>query len=242
MVITSRTNENIKKLKLLIKDKKNRYDAGEFVAEGVTIVKDIPAELISRVFIREGDFDKLSYLAKGKPCYSVKDDVFDSVADTKTPSGAIAVIKIPVQRAVEGNLALLLCGVSDAGNVGTIIRTACARGIDSVVCVNTADPYSPKAVRAAMGGTGKVNICQTDLQSALDMLDDYELIALDMGGICIHDYKQAGKTVLAVGNEAHGVPAEVLSKADKIISIPMVENGVESLNAAVSVGIAMYLI
>lgn len=242
MVITSRANENIKKLKLLIKDKKCRYDAGEYVAEGVTIVKDIPSELISRVFIREGDFDKLSYLAKGKPCYSVKDDVFDSVADTKTPSGAIAVIKIPEKRAIEGNLALLLCGVSDAGNVGTIIRTACARGIDSVICVNTADPYSPKAVRAAMGGTCKVNICQTDLQSALDMLDEYELIALDMGGICIYDYKQTGKTVLAVGNEAHGVPAEVLTKADKIVSIPMVENGVESLNAAVSAGIAMYLI
>lgn len=242
MVITSTTNENIKNLRALYRDKKLRYERGEFVAEGAVLVKDVPPALIKRIFLRESDGDKYAYLASDKPCFRVKDGIFDAVADAKAPSGIIAVCSIPEEKPVEGELCLLLCGVSDAGNVGAIIRTACARGIHSVICADTADPFSPKAVRSAMSASVKVNVVRTGCKEAAALLTGYRMAALDMKGISIYSYKNMGKTALAVGNEAHGLPEEILSCAAIRLSIPMKENGVESLNAAVAAGIAMYLI
>ncbi len=242
MVITSTSNEKIKRLRAICRDRKYRYAYGEYVAEGVTIVKDIPDEYVVEIFVKESRCASLADYFNREKVRIVKDEIFDSVADTVTPSGVIATIKIPTKKEVIGDEVVLLCGLSDAGNVGTIVRTACAKGIKTVVCVETADPFSPKAVRASMGGITKVNVVQTSYEEALDMLAGYELIVLDMNGICIYDYKKADKIIIAVGNEAHGIPAVIRDRSDAILSIPMVNDGVESLNAAVSAGIAIYTI
>lgn len=240
-VITSTTNGNVKQLRALYRDRKNRYACGEYVAEGATMVKDIPSELIKKVFVRESEFDKLASLVSCERVYSVKDEIFDGVADTKSPSGIAAIVAMPKENAIDGELVVLLCGVSDAGNVGTIMRTACACGVTSVICADTADPYSPKAVRASMGAIAKLNVVQTSLENALKLSSDYRLAALDMGGESIFGYKKSGKIMLAVGNEAHGVPREIIERAADIIAIPMTDK-VESLNASVAAGIAMYII
>ena len=242
MVITSTSNEKIKRLRALCKDKKYRVMYGEYVAEGTIIAKDMPDEDITGVYLRESESERLQEYFNPDKTFVVKNEIFDSVADTKTPSGVIATLKIPQRKEISGDVALLLCGLSDAGNVGTIIRTACARGINTVLCVDTADPYSPKSVRASMGGIAKVNVVICDYEEAFRLIEDYALVVLDMGGICIYDYKKEGKTVIAVGNEAHGVPRVVKEKCAVSLSIPMVEDGVESLNAAVSAAIAMYLL
>ncbi len=242
MVITSTSNDKIKRLRSLYKDRKNRYLYGEYVAEGVTMVKDLDESVLTEVFIKESRYDELSSFFPSEKTVVVKDAVFDTVADTKTPSGVIVTIKIPKNAEISGDKVIMLCGLSDAGNVGTIIRTACARGIKTVICVDTADPFSPKSVRASMGGIVKTDIIITDYEKAFSLIDGYMLVALDMDGICIYDYKQAGKTVIAVGNESHGIPDCVKSECDVKINIPMAKDGVESLNAAVSAGIAMYLL
>lgn len=242
MVITSTSNDKIKRLRSLYKDRKNRYLYGEYVAEGVTIAKDLDESVLAEVFIKESRYEELKDLFPSEKTVVVKDAIFDAVADTRTPSGVIATIKIPENAEISGDKVIMLCGLSDAGNVGTIIRTACARGIKTVICVDAADPFSPKAVRASMGGTVKTNIVITDYEKAFSLIDGYTLVALDMEGICIYDYKQAGKTVIAVGNEVHGIPECVKVRCDAKINIPMVKDGVESLNAAVSAGIAMYLL
>ncbi|MCI5790476.1 MAG: RNA methyltransferase [Clostridiales bacterium] len=242
MVITSASNDRIKRLRSLYKDRKNRYLCGEYVAEGVTMIKDLDESDLNEVYIKESRFDELSRLFPSEKTIAVKDAVFDTVAGTKTPSGVIATIKISESTEISGDKAIMLCGLSDAGNVGTIIRTACARGIKTVICVDTADPFSPKSVRASMGGIVKTNIVIADYEKAFSLINGYTLVALDMDGICIYDYKQVGKTVIAVGNEAHGIPDCVKVRCDVKVNIPMAKDGVESLNAAVSAGIAMYLL
>lgn len=243
MEITGKSNQNIKTLRALYNDKKFRYESGEYVVEGVTAVKDMPEDRLSRIFVREDEADRLGKIFPEIPTYCVKKEIFDGVADTKTPSGIIAVAKIPQPKKISGDTVLLLCGISDAGNLGSLIRTAAARGIESVLCVGTADPYSPKTVRAGMGGHNYVNIVTLQgYEEALEELSQYKIAVLDMHGISIYGYKQAGKTAIALGNEAHGVPEEITSKADIKLALPMKEGTVESLNVACAGTAALYLL
>ncbi len=248
MLITSSQNSALKKLRALYKDKKLRRECGVFIAEGVNLVKDIPDRFgAEELFIKQSKEEELSFIAEKFEIdpYIVKDELFDAVSDTITPSGVIAVVKKPFTKFSElkvcGEEVLLLDGISDAGNLGTIIRTAAARGIKTVVCASCTDAYSPKAVRAAMAGTFRTDIIETDVSNALNLLQEYNILGLDMDGNCIYGYKKEGKIAIAIGSEAHGLSDEVRKEVKTFLSIPM-QNGVESLNAAVSASIAMYLI
>lgn len=244
MLITSSQNSKIKKLRSLFKDKKLRDSEGIFVLEGVNLVKDIPIGItVLELFIKESEYNKLAYLEdKFKQEASVViDGIFDSAADTVSPSGVIAVVKKPIEKKVSGEIILLTCGISDAGNLGTIFRTCAARGIKDVVCMDCCDAFSPKTVRASMGGIFYINICECTQNDVFNYLAGYDIISLDMNGESIYSYKRDGKIAIAVGSEAHGVAEIIIKQSKKIISIPM-EDTVESLNAAVASGIAMYII
>ena len=246
MVITARSNERVKFLRRLINDKKERQESGLYVAEGVTLLSSVPENCaVKSFFIRASAETKVSEIVNrfsAAETIVLSDDVYDSVSDTVTPSGITAVIERPGSCEIKGNLILVLDGVSDAGNVGTIVRTAVARGISDVVLVHScADPYSPKAVRASMGGIFKINVIER-AENAEELLAGYKVITLDMGGENIFEFEPKGKIALVVGNEAHGVSEEIRNLADATVAIPMKEDGVESLNAAVAAGIAMYLI
>lgn len=245
MRIESSANSKVKNLRFLIKDKSARQESGLYVLEGLNLVKDMPhGAQVTELYIKESGYAKLNFLEEKFSLEGIilPDRIFDGVADTVSPGGVIAVAKRPVQMPLSGDIVLLLCGVADAGNVGTIIRTAAARGIEDVVLADCAEAFSPKAIRAGMGGACYVNIIETNIAFALDLLEKYNIVSLDMGGKSIYSYKREGKIALAVGSEAHGLPQEIIDKSKHIISLPMVENSVESLNAAVSMGIAMYLI
>lgn len=234
-------------MRRLIGDKKERQERGVYVAEGMTLLTELASSSVRSFYIKESAEKECKEIVGRFPdaeSIVLSDDVFTSVSDTVSPSGLIAVIEKKTVEAVEGDTVLLLDGVSDAGNVGTIIRTASARGIKTVICVHScADPFSPKAVRASMGGIFKVNVIESDFDQALKLISDYKLIALDMNGVDINDYRaNAKKIVIAVGNEAHGLSEELKKRADDIVSLPMEEGGVESLNASVAMGIAMYMI
>lgn len=215
------------------------------MAEGVNLVKDIDEKLtIKQLFIKESKYKNLSYLENkyGIEAFVVKDELFDAVCDTVTPSGVIAVLEKPINKPIAGDIILLLDGIKDAGNMGTIIRSAAAKGIDSVVAINCTEVYSPKSVRASMGGVFCVNCIETNsYEDAFNLISNYSIVSLDMGGKCIYGYKRVNKIAITVGNEAHGISKEIYSKSDEIISIPMSKN-IESLNAAVSISIAMFLI
>lgn len=228
-----------------MRDKKARREQRLFVCEGINLVKDIPETFsVKEVYIKESKVNTLSTIVEKiqAEIFVVKDELFDAVGDTLNPSGLIAVVKVPeVEKSVTGDVVLLLDGISDPGNLGTIIRSAAARGIKSVILANCAEAYSPKTVRAAMSGTFFTSIIECDTAVALELLEGYDIVALDMGGEDIYRYNRKGKIAITVGNEAHGVSPEVRRKAKQILAIPM-RGKIESLNAAVSISIAMFLI
>ena len=129
--------------------------------------------------------------------------------------------------------------LQDPGNLGTVIRTANAAGYGEIYLINCTDAYSPKAVRASMGGIFRVSVYSGSREEVLENLKDIPLICADMDGENIFEFTPPKKFCLCIGNEGGGISAEVSSRAAYTVKIPMRET-CESLNAAVSAGIAMY--
>lgn len=241
--IISTANEKVKAVKKLHL-KKYRDETGLCIAEGVNILSDLPLTLNVRSFFVEDGFvgaEKIILRFPSAETYAVSRAVMSAVSETDTPSGVLAVIEIPSPCTATHN-ALVLDGVADSGNLGTIIRTAAGAGYNDVFTINCADPFSGKAVRASMGGVFRVNVIDADYQNIENTLSDYRKICLDMAGEDVFLFKTDGRKIaLFLGNEAHGLSDFSKSIADETLSIPMA-NGQESLNVAVAAGIAMYVV
>ena len=246
MVVKSISNEKIRLFRAL-ESAKGRKEHGCYLAEGANLVKDIPQDAeVLFTFVKESKAEEFSSILSrfSCECVVVSDELFDRVSETVTPIGIAAIIKIPKSTDISdlsADKVIVLDGVSDAGNVGAILRTAVAAGYKQAVFINAADPYSPKAVRSSMSAIFKIDPIFCDNRAFLSSknLGLYDIIVLDMGGEDIFSFRPSKKIALIVGNEAHGVSPEFKSVGKKI-SIPM-EN-MESLNAAVSAGVAMYVL
>ncbi len=237
-MITSKQNSFIKEIRSL-KDKKQRDALNLFVAEGVKSVNDAffsGAHIVSLIGTEKGLYG-LDSSVLAKRVETVTEEVFSSLSGEVSPQGVLAVIEKPEQKAPQGS-ALLLDGVSDPANVGAIIRSAAAFGIQDVYLINGADPFSPKSVRASMGGIFRVNVIYGEREEILNKIN-LPLIVADMKGVDCKDFSFSGDFCLVIGNEGKGVSKEIKKLASLTISIPM-QNDMESLNAAVSAGILMY--
>lgn len=239
MIYSSKQNALIKTIASL-KDKKYRHKLGLFIAEGVKMVNEAVKAGVSVKYVVAtskvlGDIISGSYTL-----IEVTDAVFNFISDESTPQGALAVIEIK-NSAVKSpkNNALLLDGVQDPGNMGTIIRTANAFGYKDIYLINCVDPYSNKAVRASMSGIYFVNLYKTNYSDAFNALKGVEIIVADMGGVNLSEFKTSNPHCIVVGNEANGVSNEVKAVAKAVVGIPMNEN-TESLNVAVASAIMMY--
>ncbi len=238
-MITSKQNALIKEIRSL-SDKKNRDKLGLFIIEGVKPVKEAVSLGIEIKVVVGTEKGLYGICFKDFAVETVTDEVFDYISEEKTPQGVLAVAYKPKNQLVSpvGN-ALLLDGVSDPSNVGAIIRTAAAAGYNYIyTTADCADPYSQKAVRASMSGVFRVRVVRADIDALLDAVA-LPLVVADMDGESVFDLTLNGAHCLVIGSEGHGVSDKVLSKAKHVVKIPM-ENGVESLNAAVSAGILMY--
>ena len=237
-MIISRQNEFVKHIRSL-KEKKYRDLYGEYVVEGIKLTMDAAlsgADVIAVATVSEY-YERVKGVAE--KCEILSEDVFKSVSDEVTPQGVIAVIKKPAESdTVSQGKSLFLDGVSDPANVGAIVRSAAAFGFNTVFIASGADPYSGKSVRASMGGIFRVKIA-TGERNALIGKVKVPIICADMGGEDLKKSEVPEKFCLAIGNEAHGVSEEIRKCAVKTVAIPM-QNGMESLNAAVSAGIIMY--
>lgn len=252
-ILTSRDNGVLKTARSLGR-KKFRDREGLYLAEGLRLVTDavqsVPG-LIEHFIASESFCEKNISLIntldnEGKIVYITKDRLFDEISQTETPQGIAAVLKKPVQ--AEPDLerlsyVLILDGVSEPGNMGTIIRTAEAAGVELILLGDgCADVYAPKVVRAAMGSVFRMDFGV--METALPRLKP--------AGFCIaatalrnsepiESAEISGKRALVIGSEAHGVSEAVLDAADIAVRIDMCGR-VESLNAAVAAGIAMYML
>lgn len=234
-IITSTSNNWVQKIKKLNSKAEFRREEKQFVAEGYNLIKDIPQKAIIKLFVEEG-FKKP--IPQNCEVIIVSKTVMESMSDTKTACGILAVCGILKETTLSAGKCLVLDNLSDPGNVGTIIRTAVACDIADIILLgNCVDVYSPKVVRGSMGGVFKINfIIKEDLKKI-----DKPIYTLDMNGENLFNLKGeiAKNFALVVGSETHGVSESVKLLSNKIISLPM-SGKMESLNAGVSISIALY--
>lgn len=238
-MITSKQNSLIKEIRSLAL-KKFRDQLNLYVAHGSKLVQEA-IDLALPVQIVVGTEKGLKTIdLKGVKHECVTEEVFESISDDKAPQGVLCVVKKPACELVKPTEScILLDGVADPANVGAIIRTAAAAGYNTVYMTeDCADPFSPKATRCSMSGVFRVNIVRANLNDLLSVIE-LPICVADMNGQSVFDCKIGQNFCLVIGNEGHGVCAQLKEKADFTVSIPM-QNGVESLNAAVSAGLLMY--
>jgi RRNA methyltransferase len=239
--ITSLKNPKVAAWKAL-KDRKGRRESGCFLVEGRKMVEEALASAfdVETVLVQEGMElpDGLSM-----PVYELPAHVLAAVCDTKTPQGIAAVVRMKEQSAL-GKHIVVLDGVQDPGNVGTIIRTADAAGLDGVLLSNQcADVFSPKVLRATMGSIFRMNLRTTDdLPGELTKLREkgYSILSSQLDGTPFYEReKVAEQFALIIGNEGNGVSEQVQQTATHRVRLPM-RGGAESLNAAIAAAIMMY--
>ena len=235
MIITSKANPLIKKIASL-GEKKFRKEYGEYLIEGVKPVNECRAAgfEITCVVCTE------NLSANYPDAVVVTDELFCRISSEKSPQGVLAAVKLPDtgMKAPKGSC-LLLDRLQDPGNLGTIIRTANAAGYEDVYLINCADAFSPKAVRASMGGIFYVSVHEGSDDEVLKTLSGVPLICADMSGENVFEFNPPEKFCLCIGNEGSGLSLKVRSCADHTVKIPM-RTSCESLNAGVSAAIAMY--
>jgi TrmH family RNA methyltransferase len=238
-MITSKQNDFIKGIRSL-SDKKFRDRLNLFVVEGIKLVNEA-IELglsVRSVVYTEKAFPSLRLGdVEGQ---LVSDDIFKFISEEITPQGALAVVEKPLLTVLPPTgKCLMLDGVADPANVGAIIRTAAAAGYNEVyLTADCADAYSQKAVRASMSGVFRVKVMRGWREDILSKIS-FPIIASDMDGEDAFKFSPIKDFCLVIGNEGHGISDTVMAKASHTVKIPM-ENGVESLNAAVSAGVLMY--
>lgn len=250
--ITSVSNPRIKQLRSLLANRKERRRERLFVIEGVRLVEEAlstgvafstilydPEQLQST----ERGGALLAQIREVRGAFVATPEVIAVATDTVTPQGVVAVTAWPELHSNGVGIQLVLDAVQDPGNAGTLLRTAEATGVTDVLCVRgTADLYSPKVVRAAMGAHFRLPLRQDlewdEIDEALGPADN--IYATDASGRMPYyaaDWRQP--SVLIIGNEANGIGPEARTRATKVISIPMA-GAVESLNAAVAGSVILF--
>ncbi len=237
MVISSKANPIIKKISSLT-EKKYRRLYGLFIVESVKAVDECISSgmPVEEIVCTQNLADRYA-----NPII-VTDELFERISTEKSPQGVLAAVKLPQNSvsAPQGSC-LLLDRLQDPGNIGTIIRTANAAGYTDIYLVNCADAYSPKTVRASMGGIFYVNIHEGGYDEVFGALKGVSVICADMAGEDIFAFNAPAKFCLCIGNEGGGVGDEVSKRAEYTVKIPMRET-CESLNAGVSAAVAMYVL
>lgn len=241
-LITSVQNEKVKKWSKLQK-RKYRLEDGAFLIEGYHLIEEA----------HKGDWEIVEIIleqsasvpdwAGNYPVIMVSDNVFKHIADTKTPQGIAAVVKMKQAEWNPGNTVLLVDAIQDPGNLGTIIRTADAAGFDAVVLGNgTVDLLNGKVIRSTQGSLFHIPVFQEDLLQKIGELkqNGFAIWASALkDAVPYNELDDVPKIALVVGNEASGIREEILLEADTIVKIPMYGKA-ESLNVSVAAGILMY--
>lgn len=242
MILTSKNNPLIKET-VALKEKKGRKELGMFLVEGRKMALECLKSnfVLDRVFVSENYEGELPF--PRELIVSVSEDVLRHLSDEKTPQGIVCRVKIPkYSLSAPTGKCLLLDGVADPGNLGTIVRTANAAGYEEIYLTEQcADPYSPKSVRASMSGVFFTKLYRAKQAEILSVLSSTPIIVADMGGTNVFSFTPPAQFALAIGNEANGISEAVFSQASHTVKIPMTATQ-ESLNAAISAGIIMYVL
>lgn len=253
MVITSSKNDYVRMLASLA-SKKGRLQNGLYLVEGVKMVKEalLYDQPIKSIAFTDTKLDELieiqnEAIDKGIEVFVLKEFVMAAASDVKTSQGVVAAISLPsfdIPDAFFPDIILAMEGIQDPGNVGTMIRTAEAAGVDAIMLSSgCCDVVSPKVIRSCMGSMFRMPVYKAnDFHKTLGKLKEngYDIALGDVMGENVFDKREPiNKMVLVIGSEGRGVSQETMNIATKKFRVPMVGNN-ESLNASVAGGILLY--
>lgn len=255
MVIRSGSNEKVKQLRKLVKSSKERMEKGLYIVEGIRMFREIPDSLLVEAYVSEGALEKYKVdvsleLLELRDCHVLSDSVFQTISDTKSPQGILAVVRMRDYTFED------ICGhtdkcpfllvaerLQDPGNLGTIIRSAEAAGVTGIILSNgCADIYNPKTVRSTMGSLFRMPVYVSEnLKEDINLLhkNNIKIYGAHLKGESMYRADFTKPSAFLIGNEGNGLSEDIVSAADELISIPM-KGGVESLNAAVSASVICY--
>ncbi|GAB4521378.1 MAG: RNA methyltransferase [Anaerolineae bacterium] len=246
-MITSLQNEKVKLIKGLQTRPRTRRKERKIVLEGTRLIRDALSCGLKPQFAlyeaQTADFELVATLqARNVEVLPVNTEVMQYVSDTTTPPGVIGVFPLPTPPLPRSpQRILILDRLSDPGNLGTLLRTAAAAGVDVVVLSpESADPYNPKTLRSGMGAHFRVPLAEADWEQIAAYCENVGVYAATGDGDTSYDtIDWRGRWALIIGSEAHGVSAEARELATHQIFIPMAAR-TESLNAATAAAVVLF--
>jgi RNA methyltransferase, TrmH family len=223
--------------------KKYRKEHGLFIVEGLKSIKEFfqSSYQIHTIFYNSEQYNLLPKLPANINLFEVKNAELDKISALQTSQGFLALIHIPKNRelaltALKNQFTLVLDGVQDPGNMGTIIRTADWFGFKNIICsADCVEVFNPKTVQATMGSLARVNIYEADLPALLAE-NTIPVFGALLDGESIYKTQWGAEGLVILGNEGKGISAEVIKKINKPVTIPRIGEA-ESLNVAVSAAI-----
>ena len=244
-------NQQQKYILNLQRKSRERKREQAFVIEGRKMFEEAPADRVKMIVASES-FCKSkegAALLKGKKFDVVSDSIFETLSDTKTPQGILAVVKQQPYSFEEllgkdrASFLLILDHLQDPGNLGTILRTVDSIGLNQIiVSKGTADAFNSKVVRSTMGAIFRIKIIEVEnLAQAIKEMRKHHfklMVTSLQTKNSIYDI-DFNKKIIVIGNEANGVSKEIQDMADEKAKIPMLGR-TESLNASVAAGVVMY--
>ncbi len=240
--ITARKNPLLQQVRRLLTSRKEREEAGLFIADGTKLLQEAARwwDGLDTVILSDGvEAD----VPENVRVVRVPADVMESISPMQTPQGALFLCRLPKKKPFAPKPGMLLLdGIQDPGNLGTILRTADALDIPVALLEGCADPYSHKVVRASMGAVFRKAVVQTTWQEAEATCKAAGIsVAVTALTDSAKDLREAPLTDMAVviGSEGQGVRQQILSSADQALIIPMNAH-CESLNAAIASAIVMW--
>ena len=240
--ITSRKNPLLQQVRKLLSSRKARVEAGLFAADGTKLLEEAvkydPG--LDTVILSEG---VQVQIPAGVRCVRVPADVMQSISPMETPQGALFLCRLPEKREFVPKAGMLILdGIQDPGNLGTILRTADALQVPVVLLEGCADPYGHKVVRASMGAVFRTSVVSSTWEEVREKClaagIPVAVTALNEQSRDIRKTNVASMAVV-IGSEGQGVRREILEQAQDALIIPM-DSRCESLNAAVAATIVMW--
>lgn len=250
--ITSKDNPNIRLYRKLSESKKYRRETGMFVLEGVRLIDDAVREKagIRAVYASESCAENVfsGWDIPGAVCYVVSDELGRKMSATDNTQGVFAVCSMPSLPSVSGIINgngkyIVLCEVRDPGNLGTIIRTADAMGVDGVFLSGCCELYNPKVIRSTMGSIFRLNVLEIPFEELVPVFAENGVktcaAVTDIDAVSVRECDFSGGAAVIIGNEGNGLPENIVGICDEKITIKMRGN-IDSLNAAMAAGIIMW--
>ena len=241
MIIQSLINPKIKHVVALQK-KAYRDMHRQFIAQGATTYETLlqAGLTLHSVFVTAQAYDQHHDILKTDVRFDVTDAIMAKISTTTTPTGIVAIFEIPESKDCVTANSIVLHNIQDPGNLGTLIRTAAAMNVDTVVTMQGVDPYHPKVIQATAGTIGYVNILQANWPAFYKQYKHISMCALVVQDGKNFEQVDIKNCMILVGNEGNGLPVEIVQACQHKFTIAM-PGKTESLNAAVAGSIAMYL-